>query len=180
MTAAAGLGLLLATAPAHGAPPDVHGTYRLQGTAQVDAQPFPSREDEIHADAVLSPGARAGQVHIHLAGQGVVCELSASLDAAGRLALAQGQRCIADLSSDQTEGQVEARLVSGAGRVRGEVLELELAFALSGSVRLRTGGSLDALGRALSLPGAGGDPVPVRGEARGRAEGRRDRSRAAQ
>jgi hypothetical protein len=30
------------------------------------------------------------------------------------------------------------------------------------------------------VPGSGGEPVPVSGEARGRAEGRRDRSRAAQ
>jgi len=172
--------VVVAATPAAAPPADVHGTYRLVGLATVDARPFPARQDEVRADAVLSPGSRAGQVRIHLVGQGVVCELDASLDAAGGLALAQGQRCAADLATEETEGRVEARLVSGMGRLRDEVLELELAFALSGTVRLRAGGTLDALGKALSLPGAGGDPVPVRGQARGRAEGRRDRSRAGQ
>jgi len=45
-------------------------------------------------------------------------------------------------------------------------------------VRVRSGGALDALSSVLPVPGAG-EPVPVRGEARGRAEGRRDHSRAA-
>lgn len=175
----AALGTALLPPPAAAATTrDLGGTYRLQGRAQVDARPFPSGDEEVHADAVLSPGARAGQVRIHLAGQGFACDLDASVDAAGALALAQGQRCSIELRSDQTEGQVEGRLVSGGGWLRGEVLELDLAFALTGAVRLRSGGSLDALGKALSLPGAGGDPVPVRGEARGRAQGRRDRSRA--
>ncbi len=177
----AALGTFLLAPPAAAATSrDVGGTYRLQGRARVDARPFPATDEEVHADAVLSPGARAGQVRIHLAGQGIGCDLAASLDATGTLALAQGQRCSIELRSDQAEGQVEARLVSGSGSLRDEVLVLELDFALSGSVRARPGGSLETLGRALSLPGAGGDPVPVRGRAHGRAEGRRDRSRTAQ
>lgn len=178
---AVALAPMLLSAPARAAPPgDVHGTYRLEGRARVDARPFPAGDEEVHADAVLSSGSRAGEVRIHLAGQGFACDLAASLGATGALALAQGQHCSLELHSDQAEGQVEARLVSGSGRLRGEVLELDLAFALIGAVRLRSGGSLDALGKALSLPGSGGDPVPVRGEARGRAQGRRDRSRAGQ
>lgn len=178
---AGALALLLCSAQARAAPSaDVRGTYRLQGRVRVDARPFPARDDEVHADAVLSRGPAAGQVSIHLAGQGFTCELVASLDAAGALALAKDQRCTADLRSQETEGLVEGRLIAGTGRLRDDVLELDLAFALSGSVRLRSGGGLDELGKVLSLPGSGGKPVPVRGEARGRAEGRRDRSRAAQ
>ncbi len=177
--AAAALGALLLAGTTPAAPlADARGTYRLQGRVRVDARPFPAHEDEIRADAVLSP-AGAGKVLIHLAGQGLACELAASLDPTGTIALAEGQRCISDLNGEGVEGHVEARLVSGKGSLRGEILALELAFALSGTVRLHTGGALAALGGALSLPGAGGDPVPVRGEARGRAEGRRDRSKAA-
>jgi hypothetical protein len=172
--------LLLVAGPAAARPDDVHGTYRLQGRARVDARPFPASEEEVHADAVVSPGPRAGEVRIRLAGEGFTCDLSASRDATGTLALAQGQRCTADLHSDETEGSVEARLVSGTGRLRPDVLELELAFALSGSVRFRDGGSLEVLGKAFSLPGSVRDPAPVRGEASGRAQGRRDRSQAAQ
>jgi hypothetical protein len=181
---AAATGTALALAAALAAPatpgPDVYGTYRLQGRARVDARPFPAADQEVRADAVLSPGARAGEVRIHLAAQGFACELAASRDAGGTLALPPGQRCAADLRSDEAEGHVEARLVAGSGSARGEVLELALDFALSGSVRARPGGTLDALGQVFSLPGAGRDPVPVRGEASGRAEGRRDRSKAAQ
>lgn len=177
----AALGTSLLAPPAAAATTrDVGGTYRLRGRAQVDARPFPATDEEVRADAVLSPGAAAGEVRIRLAGQGITCDLTASLDQAGALSLAQGQRCTADLRSDETEGRVEARLVSGSGSLRDEVLELVLDFALSGSVRARPGGSLETLGRALSLPGAGGDPVPVRGRAHGRAEGRRDQSRTAQ
>jgi hypothetical protein len=176
---AAALAIALAAAPARPVPAGVRGTYRLQGRAMIEASPFPARDEEIHADAVLSPGAGAGQVRIRLAGQGFACELLATVDAAGGLALAAGQRCTADLRSEETEGRVEARLLSGVGRVSEEALSLDLAFALSGSVRVRSGGGLDALGQALSLPGADGEPVPIHGRARGRAEGRRDRSRAA-
>lgn len=170
---------LLCAAAAPNPPQDLHGTYRLQGRASVDAQPFPAQESEVRADAVLAPGARAGEVRIRLAGEGFSCELTATMDASGALAFAQGQRCTADLRSDETEGRVEGRLSSGSGRLRDDVLDLQLAFALSGAVRLRSGGALDSIGQVLSLPGSGGDPVPVRGEARGRAQGRRDRSRAA-
>jgi hypothetical protein len=172
--------VLLAAVAVTAAPgPDVHGTYRLQGRARVDARPFPAADQEVRADAVLSPGAGAHAVRIHLAGQGLTCDLAATLDAVGALALAQGQRCTADLRSEETEGRVEARLVSGSGTLRDEVLELALDFALSGWVRLRPGATLDALRQVLPLPGTRGEPVPVRGQAHGRAQGRRDHSRAA-
>jgi len=162
------------------ADPGAFGTYRLGGRGRVNARPLPAQEQELHADAVLSAGAGQGQVRLHLVGEGLACDLHGTLASDGALDLAPGQRCAADLRSEEVEGRVEAQLLSGSGRVRDEAMTLELAFALSGAVRVRSGGALDALSSILPVPGAGGEPVPVRGEARGRAEGRRDRSRAAE
>jgi hypothetical protein len=178
---AAGGGLAAGAAPpAAPAAPDVLGTYRLRGRALIDARPFPARDEELHADAVLARGEGASGVRLHLAGDGFACDLAGTLAADGALAFAPGQRCAADLRSDEVDGRVEARLRAGTGRVREEVLTLDLAFTLSGSVRVRSGGALDALSAVVPVPGAGGEPVPVSGEARGKAEGRRDRSRAGQ
>src|SRR5512142_497788 len=92
---AAALTALLLASPAHPAPrAGLQGTYRLQGHASVDARPFPAEDEEVHADAVLSPGNRPGEVRLHLAGQGFACDLTASLDAAGSLTFATGQRCV--------------------------------------------------------------------------------------
>ena len=175
---AGALSAVFATLAARAAPADVSGTYRLEGRGRIDVAPFPAREEEIHLDAVIAPGPSADRVHLHLAAQGISCELSASLDAAGNLALSPGQRCTADFRGDEASGSLAARLLEGRGRVAGEALELALAFSLSGALRARPGSALDSLGEALSLPGAKGDLVPVHGEVRGRAEGRRDRSRA--
>jgi len=166
----------LAAGPAH---PDAYGTYRLAGRARVEARPFPAQEQEVHADAVLSAGAGPGAVRLRLAGEGLACDLSGTLAPDGALELAPGQRCATDLRSEEVEGRVEARLLSGSGRVRDDAMTLELDFALSGAVKVRSGGALDALTSLLPPPGAGPEPVPVRGQARGRAEGRRDHSRAA-
>jgi hypothetical protein len=165
-----------------GAPaaPDVLGTYRLRGRALIDARPFPARDEELHADAVLARGEGASGVRLHLAGDGFACDLAGTLAADGALAFAAGQRCVANLRSDEVDGRVEASLRAGSGWVREDVLTLDLAFTLSGSVRVRSGGALDALSAVVPVPGAGGEPVPVSGEARGKAEGRRDRSRAGQ
>jgi hypothetical protein len=174
-------GLLLPCAGEAGAPSpaEVRGTYRLQGTARLDARPFPARDEELHADAVLAPGRAPGQLRIRLSAEGLTCELAATLSADGGLAFAPGQRCDVELQGGEVEGKVGGRLLAGSGRVREELLTLELSFALAGAVRLRAGGTLDALGGLLALPGAGGSDLPVRGEVRGRAQGRRDRSRAA-
>jgi hypothetical protein len=158
-------------------PADLAGTYRLQGEGRVDARPFPPRQAELHADAVLTAGA-GPEVHVHLAGQGMTCDLTGTLDAGGALTLGPGQRCATDLAGDMVDGRVEAQLVSGTGRLRGEELELQVAFTVSGAVRLRRGGLLQGMGSRLALPGAS-DSLPVSGAGQARASGRRDRSRAA-
>ncbi|HYD39579.1 MAG TPA: hypothetical protein VEB43_02025 [Anaeromyxobacter sp.] len=156
------------------------GTYRLHGRAWLDARPFPPQDDEVHADVTLLPGAAPGAVRVRLAVVGARCELDATLDRAGVFTIAPGQRCPVDLSGETTQGQAEARVVTGRGRVRDDVLDLELTAALSGTVQLRSAGRLGSLGKVLSLPGSRERPVAFEGEARGRAAGRRDRSRAAQ
>lgn len=173
----------LASSPAVGASADgraLLGTYRLHGRAWLDAPPFPAREDEVHADAVLAPGAAPGTVRLRLDVLGGSCALDATLDGAGALTIAPGQRCPVELASETTEGQAEARILAGRGRIQDGVLDLELDAAVTGSVRLRGGGALGSLGKVLSLPGSRERPVAFEGEARGRAAGRRDRSRAAQ
>jgi hypothetical protein len=178
---AAGPGLAAGAAGAAApAAPDVLGTYRLRCRALIDARPFPARDEELHADAVLVRGGGASEIRLRLAGDGFACDLAAKLGADGALAFAPGQRCVADLRSDEVDGRVEARLRAGTGRVHEDVLTLDLAFTLTGSVQVRSGGALDALSAVVPVPGAGGEPVPVSGEARGRGEGRRDRSRAAE
>ncbi len=173
----------LAAPPVRAAPDDAAGallgTYRLHGRATLDARPFPPREEELHADVVLLPGAGPGAVRVRLAVVGARCELAATLDGAGVLTIAPGQRCPVDLASETTEGRAEARVLTGRGRVRDDVLDLELTAALTGTVQLRRAGGLGSLGKVLSLPGSSDRPVAVEGEARGRAAGRRDRSRAA-
>lgn len=158
------------------APDEPLGTYRMQGQGRVDARPFPSQQAELHADAVLTEGDADGEVLLRLAGEGLTCELAGTLRPGGLLTLDQGQRCATDLRSDALAGRVEARLVTGAGRLRGDALDLELTFTVSGAVRLKGGGLLDLLARRLAL---GGDPVPVRGEGQAQATGWRDRSQAA-
>lgn len=171
---------LLAFAPAlaFAAPSDaVAGTYRLTGAAHVQADPFPARDEEVHADAVLSPAGGRG-VRVQLAVDTFRCELRATLDAAGALTFAPGQRCPVDLSS-LGEGHAEATLRAASGEVRGGGLALRLTFGLSGRVRLKAGGALDEVGDLLSLPGTGGRWTDVTGEVRGQATGRVDASRAA-
>jgi hypothetical protein len=154
------------------------GTYRLSGAAHVEAIPFPAHDEEIHADAVLSPGPGPRGVRLALAVDTFRCELRATLDAAGGLAFPPGQRCPVALG-ELGEGHAEATLRAGSGSLRGDALDLTLAFALSGRVRLRAGGALDAVGSVLSLPGTGGRFTDVTGEARGQAAGRLDASRGA-
>ena len=155
------------------------GTYRLAGAAHIEAAPFPARDEEVHADAVLSPGPAPHSVQVSLAVDTFRCELRAALDAAGGLTLAAGQRCPVELS-EFGEGHAEATLRSGSGTVRGGALALRVLFSLSGRVRLRAGGALDAVGAVLSLPGTGGRWTDVSGELRGQAAGQRDASRAAE
>ncbi len=155
-------------------PADLLGTYRLEGRTWLHARPFPEREDDVRADAILTQGAAEGKVRVRLAGKSAVCELDATVDDAGALTVPAGQRCPVNLASDRTEGLAEARVLSGKGRVENDVLRLELRGALTGNVRFRPG-ALGALGRVLAPRSA---PVAFEGEAGGLASGHRDRSRA--
>ncbi len=140
----------------------IRGTYRMQGVAHVAALPAIERDVELHADAILEPGARAGEVRAHFAAQGHVCDLLARIDLAGALWFEAGQRCTIDVDYPDARGRIEARLGSGHGRLQGDRLALELSWELSGILSLGT-----------TTPA-----VRVRGEARATAEGKRDESRA--
>jgi hypothetical protein len=158
----------------------IRGTYRLKGTARVDAGPVLSREVEVRADAVLRRGDRPRALRIRLAAEGHACELDATLDERGELAFAAGQRCAFDVRDPGARGRVNAALREGRGRLRERVLALELVWDLSGALSLRTRERVEVLGREVDLPAAWTPELPVRGEARARAEGARDDSRGAE
>lgn len=163
--AAAGVGALL-------------GTYRLAGTARVDAGPVLSRSVEARADAVLSPGSGPRAVRARLVAQGHACVLDATLGEGGALAFEPGQRCAVDVSEPDARGRVEARLRSGRGRCEGGKLTLDLAFDLEGALALHTAQRVEVMGSTIELPAAWTPELPLRGEARAVAEGKRDESRA--
>ncbi len=167
---------LASTGTSDTAPADLPGTYRLEGEGRVDPRPFPPRQAELHADAVVT-SRDAGGVHLQLSGPGMTCDLEGTVDAGGTLTLARGQRCASDLRNDLVDGRLEARLVSGSGWLRGDQLELEVSFTVSGAIRLKSTGLLGDLATRLS-GGTTAEPVPVNGEGRARARGWRDRSRA--
>lgn len=156
------------------------GTYRLRGTARVEAGPILSRVVEGRADAVLRPAGPPGAVRVRLAAQGHACELGGTASQDGALVLEAGQRCTFDLDDPGARGRVEARLRSGRGTLRGRTLALELSFELSGALSLQTARQVEVLGRTVDLPAAWTPELPVRGEATAVAEGERDDSRAAE
>ncbi len=160
-----------------GASPSRRAIYRMQGTVHVASTAF-DRDMELHADAVVEPGPGPGDVVLHLASMGYQCRVVARRDAAGTLAFPPGQVCVLDIRSPEAQGRVQVRLTSGRGRLREEDLSLSFRSELSGAVTVGSGPPIIVLGR--TVPGTGGVEIPVRGEARATAEGRRDRSRAAQ
>lgn len=162
----------LAAAPAA---PRPEGTYRLVGTARIVASPILDREVDLHADAIVEPAGGPGAVRVRLAAEGHACALVARIEGDGALVLAPGQRCTVDVRTPELRGRVEARLRSGRGRLRDGRLALELLADLAGGLGVRAGGG-QVLG--AELPAAWTPEVPIRGEARARAEGRRDASRA--
>lgn len=179
LAAAAALALSAAAAAAAPSPADaVRGTYRLVGTAKVDAGPVLSRRVEARADAVVSRGASARAVRVRVLAEGRSCELAATVGEGGALAFEAGQRCAFDVSDPDARGHVEARLRSGAGRCEGGRLSLDLAFELGGTLAIRTGQRVEVMGQTIELPQAWTPELPVRGEARATAEGKRDDSRA--
>jgi hypothetical protein len=171
---AAGASLALAAVPGDDG---VAGTYRLRGTARVDAAAPLGRNIESRGDAVVRAAA-AGAVRLRLVSLGHACELAASRAADGALAFAAGQRCAFDLDDPDARGHVEARLRAGSGRLRDRHLSLDLAFDLSGAVAIRTVERVQVLG--MEIPSSWTPDLPVSGPAAVRAEGDRDESRAAQ
>lgn len=166
-------------APARAAPPgdDPGGTYRMQGTARIDAAAPLARNLDSRGDAVVRV-AGPGAVRIRLASMGQACELSASRRDDGALAFAAGQRCVFDLRDPDARGHVEGRLRQGHGRLRDRHLALDLVFDLSGAVALRTAAGVQMLG--VELPATWTPDIRLDGGAAVRAEGDRDESRAAQ
>ena len=160
-----------------GASPRPRATYRMHGTVHLAGAAL-GRDMELHADAVVEPGAGPGDVVLHLASMGHRCRVFAKRDAAGALAFPPGQTCVLDIRTPDAQGRVEVRLASGRGRLREEDLSLWLRSELSGAVTVGSGRPAVLLGRPV--PGTGASKIPVRGEARAIAEGRRDHSRAAE
>lgn len=160
-----------------GASPRPRATYRMHGTIHFAGAAL-ARDMELHADAVVEPGAGPGDVVLHLASMGQRCRVVARCDAAGMLAFPPGQACVLDIRSPNAQGRVEVRLASGGGRLREKDLSLSLRSELSGAVTVGSGRPVVVLGRPV--PGTGSSTIPVHGEARATAEGRRDHSRAAE
>jgi hypothetical protein len=172
---------LSAGAAALASPADaLRGTYRLSGTARVDAGPVLSRRVEARADAILSRSGGPRTVRARLLSQGHACELAATLGDGGTLAFEPGQRCAFDVQDPDVRGRVQAQLRSGRGRCEGGRLSLDLTFELSGALSLRTAERIEVMGTTVELPAAWTPELPLRGEARTVAEGSRDESRGGQ
>lgn len=165
---------LLAGPSASPSPP---AKYLVKGTLELDGAVL-DRDMELRADVWVERGAAPGELVLRLVSQGHECRLAATRDRAGALAFAPGQACVLDIRSPEANGRVEVRLRSGRGRLSEDELSLALSSAVSGALILGPGPPVRVLG--LVVPGTGGTEVPVRGEARATAEGRRDRSRAAE
>ncbi len=176
--AAVALAAVLA-APARAAPrgDDPAGTYRMRGTAQIDAAAPLGRNIDSRGDAVVR-GDAPGTVRVRLASMGHACELSASRRGDGALAFDPGQRCVFDLRDPDARGHVEGRLRTGQGRLRDRHLALDLVFDLSGKVALRTTAGVQMLG--VELPSTWTPDLRLDGGASVKAEGDRDESRAAE
>lgn len=178
--ALAALALLAAGAGARAdvTPESARGVYRLSGSARVTAAPLPSERLELRADAVLRPASGPRRISARLATQGHACELAGRLAADGTLSFDAGQRCLLDLDDPDARGHVDGRLRSGAGRLSGRELSLDLAFDVSGTVSV-SAGAVRVPGLGVEVPPSWTPATPVRGEARATASGTRDDSRAA-
>jgi hypothetical protein len=179
LAAAGALALAAGTAAAAPSPAEaLRGTYRLAGSARVDAGPALSRNVEARADAVLTPGRGPRAVRARLLAEGRACELEATLGEGGALAFEPGQRCTFDVADPDARGHVEARLRAGKGRCEGGKLSLDLTFALEGALALRTAQRVEVMGSTVELPATWTPELPLRGDAHAVAEGKRDESRA--
>jgi hypothetical protein len=162
----------IATAPA--AAIERRGTYRLHGKARLHTGSLLDREVAVHADAFLRPGQRPREVVARLAAEGGACDLVGSVDDAGAIAFSPGQRCVVDLASPDVRGRLDVGVRSGRGRLGDERLQVTLSLAVAGTVAVRSvAGTL--LGGTERW-----SEFPVEGDVDAAAEGRRDRSRAAE
>ncbi len=156
------------------------GTYRLEGTARVQARPVVDRAEDIHATAAVASGGKGGATKVRLTSQGYRCDLEARAGGAGELAFDPGQRCTIALAEKEARGRVEATLASGHGRITDGRLQLELSWNVSGAVSLFVGGErYEVMGREVEVPGGWAPEVPLRGTATTRAAGPRDDGGAA-
>ncbi len=150
------------------------GTYRVRTVANVRAAPVVEERFEREVEVTLSPGGRDGALRVRLASEGYSCDLKARLSAGGRIAFDPQQRCPLRVAEPAARGLVEARLESGGGRLQGDRLELDVSWALAGSVSLLVGGrTMEVLGREVEVPAAWMPEAPLRGTVRASGSGTR-------
>ena len=150
------------------------GTYRLRGTARMNAGPILPSEIDVRADVILRPGAGERGIVAQVRSMGHVCDLKAQLAGDGTLAFAPGQVCLLELDSPEVAGRVESRLESGGGRVTAGTLELNLAWQLSGSIRPSPWSPLIPVNGTASAAGKGmARQLPRRGSIGRRRHGER-------
>lgn len=175
LPAACALALAL-SAPAAARPPASarSGTYRLHTVANVRAAPVVEERFERDVEVTLSPEARGGSLRVRLESERYACEVKARLSADGQIVFDPQQRCALTVAEPTARGRVEARLESGRGRLQGDRLEIDVSWALSGSMSLLVGGqTMDVLGREVEVPAAWMPEVPLRGTVRASGSGTR-------
>lgn len=170
-------GVLLLSAPALGAVlPSEFGHYALHGTAHVTGNGLADREVTADLWAEVSPGRAPSEVRVELGWRAYRCAVEASLAPSGELAFAEGQACQLFVAEPEARGPVEGRLRSGRGRLRDGLLELELAFEVSGTLQARLPGRrITFLGTEVELPDTWMPGLPVHGSLTSSARGSRNR-----
>jgi hypothetical protein len=150
------------------------GAWRVDVVTHVRAAPVIDRDVKSRVDLVVREGRDRRAVSLEVEAEGYLCRLEGRVLDDGALDLRPGQTCPLALDEPDVRGTVEARLRTGRGRLRDRKLELELAFDLSGSVSARIeGGTVSVMGRDIVLPDGWAPPLPLRGSADARGEGRR-------
>jgi hypothetical protein len=153
---------------------ELHGAYRVTGTALVRASPALDERIDVDVAVLVAAGARKGQLTLYLSSEGYACDLKATLNG-DVLAFAAGQTCAIEVNEDQARGPVEARLRRGNGRLRNGTLALELAWDVTGELTMQVGGQrVEVLGRVVEVPAAWAPRMPFRGTVDARGEGPRE------
>ena len=156
-------------------PAGASGTYRVRTSATARAPPVLEERFEREVEVTLAP-ERSGAIRIRLESEQYRCELAGRISPGGEITFVPQQRCTLSVSEPAARGRVEARLESGNGRLRGEKLEIDVSWALSGATSLLVGGrTVEVLGRQMELPGTWMPEVPLRGTVRATGSGTRIR-----